>query len=241
MLDCISVENMRESDRKTIETKTPGRTLMYRAAMGVCLAHDWRGKTAVVVGSGNNGGDGWALACILREKGHACAVFTVSDHLSADGAYFAERAKSLGVPPFPFSPGALNGCDTVVDCLLGTGFHGPVKESYAAAIEAVNASGAFVVSVDINSGLNGDTGEGEPAVRSDLTVTIGFLKNGLVTPSAARYIGRLVVADIGIILDREERKVLFPEEWRPEYEGLAGYLPAPPYLAREVMDVKGCE
>ena len=241
MLECISVENMRESDRKTIETLTPSLTLMYRAAMGVYRAHDWRGKTAIVTGSGNNGGDGWALACILIEHGHECAVLPLSDRLSPDGAHYAEEAKRRGVPVLPFSPEALSGSQTVVDCLLGTGFQGKVRENYARAIEAINRSGAFVLSVDINSGLNGDTGEGDTAVRSDLTVTIGFLKNGLVSYSAARYIKRLAVADIGIALDREENKVLSPDEWRPEYEGRPDHLLRPAFLDMNVIDVRNCE
>lgn len=101
MIPCISVSNMRESDRKTIETLVPSRTLMYRAATGVFRAADWRGETVIAVGGGNNGGDGFALACILRGRGYACHVVKLSDHLSADSAYFAQKADELGVPIFP--------------------------------------------------------------------------------------------------------------------------------------------
>jgi len=156
------------------------------------------------VGSGNNGGDGFALAWILKERGFDCTVFTVSQKMSPDSAYYAEKAKGAGVPIIPFEAGVLNGFDTVVDCLLGTGFSGTVRGCYRDAIEAINASGAYVISVDINSGMNGDTGEAELAVRSDLTVTIGFVKTGLVTENAGRYMKRLVCADIGIVLVREE-------------------------------------
>ena len=211
MLDCISVQNMRDSDAYTIANFVPGLELMHRAAMGVFLAHHWQGRTAIVCGSGNNGGDGFALACILQERGYDSAVFTVSDRLSADSAHYAEKARSLGVPIAPFSPGCLDGFDTVVDCLLGTGFQGELRENYREAIEAINKSGAFVISVDINSGMNGDTGAGETIVRSDLTVTIGFLKHGLLTENAGRYMKRLVRTDIGILLARKER-VLAPEE-----------------------------
>ena len=91
-----------------------------------------------------------------------------------------------------------------MDCLLGTGFQGRVREDYAAAIDAINDSRAFVVSVDINSGMNGDTGCCETAVRSDLTVTIGYVKTGLVTENAGKYMKRLVCADIGITLVKQE-------------------------------------
>ena len=121
MIPCISVSNMRESDRKTIETLVPSRTLMYRAATGVFRAADWRGETVIAVGGGNNGGDGFALACILRGRGYACHVVKLSDHLSADSAYFAQKADELGVPIAAYAPGAFSRCDIVVDCLLGTG------------------------------------------------------------------------------------------------------------------------
>ena len=90
--------------------------------------------------------------------------------------------------------------DVIVDCILGTGFQGEVRGTAKDAIEAINTSGAYVISVDINSGMNGDTGEATLAVKSDLTVSIGYIKNGLVTESAKRYISDLVNVDIGIVL-----------------------------------------
>ena len=203
-IPCVSVKNMRLSDAHTIANFVPGLELMYRAAMGVFKAHHWQGSTAIVVGSGNNGGDGFALAWILKEKGFPCTVFTVSQRLSEDSAYYAARAKEAMVPVLPFEKGCLEGFSTVVDCLLGTGFSGTVRENYRNAIEAINDSGAFVISVDINSGMNGDTGEAGLAVWSDLTVTIGFVKTGLVTENAGKYMKRLVCADIGIVLVQEE-------------------------------------
>ena len=207
MLDCISVENMRQSDAYTIANLVPSVELMGRAAYGVFLAAEWSGRTAIVVGSGNNGGDGFALAWILKEKGFDCTVFTLSQRLSADSAHYAALAKEAGVPVEPFTEACLEGFDRVVDCLLGTGFQGAVRENYRQAIQAINASNAQVISVDINSGMNGDTGDCELAVVSDLTVTIGFIKHGLVTPQAGQYMKRLVCVDIGIHLLQEERKL----------------------------------
>ena len=206
-MDCISVENMRQSDAYTIEHFVPSLELMHRAAYGIYLAVNWKGSTAIVVGSGNNGGDGFALACILKAHGFDCTVFTLSDRLSRDSAYYAEKAKEATVDIRPFELSCLQGYDIVVDCLLGTGFQGSLRENYRSAIEAINASGSYVVSVDINSGMNGDTGESELAVRSDLTVTIGYVKTGLIQNNAGKYIKRLVCADIGIILVKEEGKI----------------------------------
>ena len=209
-MDCISVENMRLSDAQTIAQFVPSLELMGRAAEGVYRAVQWHGRVAIVVGSGNNGGDGFALACILRRQGIDCGIFTVSNRLSADSAHYAEKAVALGVPVHPYAPGCLKGFDMAVDCLLGTGFSGGVRDNYRAAIEGINESGAEVISVDINSGMNGDTGEAEIAVCSDLTVTIGFVKNGLVTENAGRYMKRLVCTDIGIRLAYEENKIGVP-------------------------------
>ena len=204
MIPCISVENMRLSDAYTIANLVPSLELMYRAAMGVFKAHHWQGSTAIVVGSGNNGGDGFALAWILKERGFDCTVFTVSQRLSDDSAYYADKAREVSVPIRPFVKDSLTGFSNVVDCLLGTGFSGTVRGNYRDAIESINESGAYIVSVDINSGMNGDTGEAELAVESDLTVTIGFVKSGLVSDNAGKYMKRLVCADIGIVLVREE-------------------------------------
>ena len=234
MIDCISVENMRFSDAETIANYVPSLTLMHRAAYGVFLAHDWVAPVAIVVGSGNNGGDGFALACILQEQGIGCTVFTVSSRLSEDSAYYAEKAKAAGVPVTPFTQGCLAGFATVVDCLLGTGFSGSVRENYRAAIAQINASNAFVISVDINSGMNGDSGEAELAVKSDLTVTIGFVKNGLVTENAGSYMKRLVCTDIGIRLAKQENKICNIEEWEA-MAGKPGYFLCPDWLDMEII------
>ena len=229
MLDCISVENMRLSDALTIEKYVPSLELMHRAAMGVFRAAKWHGRVAIVVGSGNNGGDGFALACILRQNDIDCAVFTVSQRQSADSAHYAAKATELDVPIFPFASGCLDGFDVIVDCLLGTGFQGALRDNYRTAIEAINASGGEIISVDINSGMNGDTGEGALIVRSDLTVTIGFVKIGLVTPNAGNYMKRLVCADIGIRLAKEENKICATGEHYPNS------LPCPSWLDMTVI------
>lgn len=226
MIDCISVQNMRDSDAYTIENFVPSLELMHRAAKGVFLASPWKEPIAILSGSGNNGGDGFALACILREHGHNCTVFTLSQRLSADSAHYAAEAQDRGVPILPFTDGCLEGFSTVVDCLLGTGFQGGIRDSYRRAIDAVNACSAYVISVDINSGMNGDTGDAELAVRSDLTVTIGYVKTGLISENAGRYIKKLVCAGIGIRLAREEYKILPPGKIPTEQN----QLKCPPWL-----------
>lgn len=234
MIDCISVENMRISDVFTIENYVPSLELMHRAAYGVYLAYEWKAPVAIVVGSGNNGGDGFALACILQKKGIACTVFTLSSKISVDSLFYAEKAKSAGVTVKSFEDRCLYGFVTVVDCLLGTGFQGTPREAYRNAIEKINASDAFILSVDINSGMNGDTGEAEIAVKSDLTVTIGYVKNGLVMENAGSYIKRLVCADIGIRLVKQENKLCNQLEWE-EWAGQPGYCRCPSWLDTEII------
>ena len=212
-MDCISVENMRRSDAETIAQYVPSLELMGRAAEGVFRAVRWHGRIAIVVGSGNNGGDGFALACILYQHNIECCVFTLSQRFSPDSAWYAAQTEQAGIPIAPFQPSCLKGYDIVVDCLLGTGFQGALRENYRSAIQEINDSGAFVVSVDINSGMNGDSGEAELSIRSDLTVTIGFVKNGLLTENAGAHMKRLVCTDIGIHLSREENKICSEQEW----------------------------
>ena len=238
MIPCISVANMRESDRKTIETLVPSLTLMYRAAMGVYCAAYWTDYTVIAVGGGNNGGDGFALACILQEHNHSCRVVTLSEHLSTDSAHFAEKAKRLGVLVSAYAPGAFSGCDTIVDCLLGTGFAGEVREPYSTAIREINSSGARVISVDIPSGMNGDTGDAVTAVHSDTTVTIGFVKRGLITNNAGNYMSHLMCADIGIQLDHEEDMVCSAKEWSDAIAAQGNVFPAPEWLNMRPIDVR---
>ena len=230
MLDCISVENMRTSDAYTIANFVPSLELMHRAAYGVFKVVSWQGSVAIVVGSGNNGGDGFALACILHDHGIPCKVFTVSNRLSEDSAYYANQAAQRNIPVGDLMPDSLSGFSYVVDCLLGTGFAGNIRENYRSAIELINSSGAYVVSVDINSGMNGDTGEAELAVCSDLTVTIGYVKTGLIAETAKKWMKRLVCADIGIVLAKEEWKICAEGEVSTENS-----LPRPSWLDTNVI------
>ena len=184
MEEIISVEKMRLSDAYTIEHFVPSKELMYRAASGVYESFKgWdKKKIAIVAGGGNNGGDGYALAGILKNKGIDSVIYKVSDKMSEDGRYYFEIAEKLGVSIKSFDENTdLNDYEVIVDCILGTGFVGEVRGKAKDAIEAINKSHAYVISVDINSGMNGDTGEASLAVKSDLTVSIGYYKKGLFT------------------------------------------------------------
>lgn len=207
----ISVEEMRAADKYTIEKGTPSKELMRRAAQGIfdAVDPDWNEKkTLVVCGSGNNGGDGYALAEIMKSQGHDVTLLRTSEKFSEDGEYYYNRCKSLGVVEKEFGDCNFADYDIIVDCILGTGFSGVPRDNIAAVIEKINEAGekgAFVVSADINSGMNGDTGEAQIAVKSDLTVSIGYYKYGLFRGRAKELIGKLVNVDIGIELCRENK------------------------------------
>ena len=165
----VSVAAMREADRRTIEGGTPSVELMRRAAQGVFEACDgWDGKAVLILcGGGNNGGDGYALAEILHDHDITVALYPASEKRSEDGAYYYQKCVEKGIPMLSGPDYAR--FDVYVDCLLGTGFQGTPREPIASVIRELNRTRAkspdkCVISVDINSGMNGDTGEGELAV-----------------------------------------------------------------------------
>lgn len=200
--EAISVDKMRKSDEYTIKKYTDSKTLMLRAAKGIYDLEIWYGKKiAIVCGSGNNGGDGYALACLIAKHGYSADIIRVTEKFSQDGKYYYDMAKEMGVKDFEFNENTdLSHYDIVVDCILGTGFKGEPTGNVKLAIEKINDSGAYVVSADINSGLNGDTGEGEIAVKSDMTVSVGFYKKGLFLGRATELIKEMKNVDIGIEL-----------------------------------------
>ena len=201
----VTVEQMRMADAYTIANFVDSKELMYRAAMGINNNFDWMGKTvAIVTGSGNNGGDGYALSCILFDNNIDCTIIRVSDKFSDDGKYYCDMALDKGVKVIAFdNEVSFEKYDVIVDCMLGTGFCGTPRGNIKAAIEKINSSDAFIISADINSGMNGDTGEAEIAVKSNLTVSIGFYKVGMFKGRAYELIGELVNVDIGIVREEE--------------------------------------
>lgn len=217
----ISVAEMRAADRYTIEELgVPSKELMRRAAQGVFdavfagedLPEDDVFSTVIFCGSGNNGGDGYALAEIMKDEDLDVTVVRVSEKFSEDGKYYFDRCAEKGVRMMMYEeflsgikamPESESQYDIIVDCMLGTGFSGVPREPIAGAICLINKAGedgAFVVAVDINSGMNGDTGEAVLAVKSDLTVSIGYYKHGFFTEEAKKWIGELENAYIGITL-----------------------------------------
>ena len=199
----ISVDVMRRSDAWTIENQIPSKELMRRAGQAIFNAAEWKAPVAVVCGKGNNAGDGYVAAALMKDAGIDCSVILISDDFSEDGKYYYEKCLEKGVKVEKYSPETDFGkYGSVLDCLLGTGFRGEVRGTMKDVIGKINDSGAYVVSADINSGLNGDTGEGSIYVDSDLTVSIGYYKYGHFTGESGKAMKAKVNADIGIRLIR---------------------------------------
>ena len=90
MLPIVNVQTMQSCDRATIESDTPSRELMLRAAKGIFDSYTWKGKTLIVCGTGNNAGDGYALATLMQEKELSCELLLLTNRFSADGEYYFE-------------------------------------------------------------------------------------------------------------------------------------------------------
>ncbi|MBP5311101.1 MAG: NAD(P)H-hydrate dehydratase [Lachnospiraceae bacterium] len=232
MIDVLSVENMRESDAATIATKIPSKELMMRAAKGIFDSVKWKGPVAIICGSGNNAGDGYALATLMNDAGIDCSIILIGEKFSEDGRYYFERCQELGSDIKRWNKDIdLSVYRTVVDCILGTGFKGKVREDIRSVIEKINESGAYIVSADINSGLNGDSGIADECVRSDLTISIGSYKAGHFLNMAKDVMKEKVNCDIGIkpvknpykLVERADINGWIPERKNFSNKGTYGY------------------
>jgi NAD(P)H-hydrate epimerase len=196
-------EGMRGVDRWAIEeVGVPSLELMGAAGRAVAevvaeLAPE--GPVRVVCGKGNNGGDGFVAARLLREMGFEVEALLLwpREDLRGDAAANFER---FGGELAEGDLGErLAGSGAVVDAILGTGFEGAPREPAAGAIRAINGCGAPVVACDIASGVDASNGEVEgEAVEADVTVTFHAAKLGQRIAPGKWHTGELRVAPIGI-------------------------------------------
>ena len=211
----VSAAQMRELDRLTIEKYgTPGHVLMERAGSGATQAlldfFEQRPKRVIVVaGRGNNGGDGFVMARLLKKQGIACEVILAAKKREVRGdarrnlqAFLRLRGRVEEITALEQVPAAekrLERCDVIVDALLGTGLNTAVRGIQAALIASMNARDVPIVSVDIPSGLHADSGQPVGcAVEAALTVTFGYPKLGQVLYPGTAQVGQLACVDIGI-------------------------------------------
>ena len=199
---------MREADRRSAEDHAiPSIVLMERAglaaAQAILSAFGEAREAVVVVGSGNNGGDGMVVARHLAEAGLSVRVLApgAAAPRTPDGAVMAAIAASIGItvealdPEGPHPPADV----VVIDALLGTGVSGALREPALGAVGWMASHAGPVVALDVPSGVDADTGRVEGrAVRADLTVTFHGDMIGLRVTPGADMAGRVEVADIGV-------------------------------------------
>ena len=227
MKKIVTCEEMKKLDGATIHhIGVASEVLMERAALKVVEEIEKylekNERILVVCGSGNNGGDGIAVARLLYLKGIRAEFCMVGnkDKMTRETVLQYKIATGYQVPE-------VNNPDwseytTIVDAVFGVGLVRPIEGHYAEVIHEMNSARAKKIAVDIPSGVNGDTGlEMGIAFSADLTVTFGYRKRGLCFYPGRLYAGKIVTADIGIYeqeavkasaccLEQEDLK-LFPE------------------------------
>jgi ADP-dependent NAD(P)H-hydrate dehydratase / NAD(P)H-hydrate epimerase len=195
-------EQMRATDRWAIEERgVPSLDLMERAGGGLAALADGvapAGRVVVACGGGNNGGDGFVAARLLRQAGHEVVVGVTSDLGSYEGDALANLER-LEEAPEPFAPSMLDGAAVAIDALLGTGFSGDVREPIRSAIEALNGASLPIVACDVPSGVDASTGAvDDVAVGAVCTATFHRPKPGLWIAPGKQHAGDVHVVEIGI-------------------------------------------
>lgn len=200
MIELLTSAEMAEADRLAIAGGIKGIELMENAGRAVaeCAAALAGRRVVVVAGPGNNGGDGFVAARMLAERGHKVRVLLVGSKEKLKGDAAAAAAQWTGSIEAA-SPQAVADCEIVVDALFGAGLDRDVEGLPRAMIEAMNASKAPIVAVDLPSGVNGTSGAVMcVAVNAAHTVTFFRRKTGHVLLPGRLHCGEIHVADIGI-------------------------------------------
>ncbi len=203
----VTAAQMREIDRVTIvERGIPGIELMERAGLTISQACadllQQPGPVLVLCGKGHNGGDGFVAARYLAQSGYETYVLPVLgiEGLSGDAKTAFERLPSsvsrLVLPDESAFQELVQGADGIIDAMLGTGFSGSPRSPLDWIIRTLNGSSTPVVSADIPTGLNSDTGEADLAVKAAITVTIGLPKIGMLSVSGVEHSGHVRVEPI---------------------------------------------
>jgi hydroxyethylthiazole kinase-like uncharacterized protein yjeF len=205
----VNSQEMRAIDQYTIEQiGIPAMVLMENAGRAVAeevaaYAGERLYRFAILIGKGNNGGDGIVAARHLLEAGKKVKLIYVEDPAGfvQEAALQRDIAHNLHIPSdcYTNTPVDWPGYDGIVDALLGTGSRGEPRAAYAKLIEEANASGLPIFSIDIPSGLDPDNGYVHtPCIRATSTITLAFTKRGLEQEPGAEQSGRVRVRFIGI-------------------------------------------
>ena len=198
--DIYSVAHIRELEKIAIKEMDSSETALMQcagaAAFDVLLKY-WPNaqNLAVVCGVGSNGGDGYVLAHLAFAHGLDVMIWQAGDPDKLAGAALkaAQACYQADIPMADFNGFNASNADVVVDAVLGIGAKGAIRDDALKAIVAINSSGLPVLSLDVPSGLNADTGAilGDEAVFADVTVTFIGIKQGLLTHNGMDFAGHL--------------------------------------------------
>lgn len=199
----LSVEEMYQADAAAGRVGVPGLALMEAA--GAAIFREIRGRwptprpTMVLCGPGNNGGDGFVVARLLRDAGWPVRLALLGERAKLKGDAAANARRWTGdVLPLD-GPAVLDGCELVIDALFGAGLARPLEGPAKAVIEAINQRRLACLAVDVPSGIHGDTGQIMGAApQATVTVTFFRAKPGHFLRPGRDLAGALVIADIGI-------------------------------------------
>ena len=202
----VTADQMNRIDQQTIQQiGIPALVLMENAGRMMVEVIEQqlpnKKRFGVVVGKGNNGGDGLVMARHLAHLGRSVTVYLVSDvhNFSPSAQVNLKIAQNLGLPIVDAKQilPTFNQ-DVLIDAIFGIGLSRPIEGYLAKVIQKINKSNATIVAVDIPSGLNTDTGQplGE-TIKADLTITVGLAKVGLLIEPGATLSGKIRVVDIG--------------------------------------------
>ena len=231
MIKVLSVNDMRESDKIKCD-EVSSLYLMYTAGSKVFESFDFKGNVLIVCGSGNNAGDGYVLAPLLKAKGVNVTILLTSDKFSKDGQYYYDICVKNDLDIVRYTDEfSFEGYDYIVDCIVGTGYKDNLSGIYYDIVNKINNSNSYIISIDINSGLNGDTGMTKMAVKSDLTMSIGYYKPGHFLNMAKDYIKDKINLDIDIeainsyyLFEEKDAKDIFKRRNNFSNKGDYGYV-----------------
>lgn len=233
MITVVSNENMRKSDEYTIAHNTPSKELMYRAGKAIYDLNLWDGKVAIVCGTGNNAGDGYVLAKLLNENGIPCTIFLIENKFSSDGLYYFNMCLNNYVEIKMIDKNTdFSSYDIIVDAIFGTGFKNEIPDYILNTINLINESKKKVIAIDINSGLNGDSGLTNYCVHSSLTISIGNFKTGHFLNMAKDVMKEKVNCDIGIniinkpyyLIEASDLKMIFQDRLNYSNKSTYSYI-----------------
>lgn len=204
MLKILDMAQVRALDAWTIEHEpVKSVDLMERAAKAFVswfvMRFDATHRVGVVCGTGNNGGDGLAIARLLAGLDYAVSVWIVRGAKETDDFTTNLRRLESQVKPVEFVAGtSFEGCEVIIDAIFGSGLTRPVEGIFGEAIRQVNSAEAIRVAVDIPSGLFADQHTTGPVVKADLTVTFQLPKVAFLLPENQGYVGEWRRVDIGL-------------------------------------------